>query len=208
MPAYKRIYTGTGDRGCTLLASGRRVPKHHPRIKMMAEIDMLIALVSSALNEASSVALETDQRVPIEYTVQLLRWLIRCLHWVCGLVAGAEDNKLAISKIEETVKLLEGIIDRYWQYAHARGFVLIAGSRLACQLNVSRAQCRRMENLLSELLVSSGQDESDLADPDFAELGEYLQKFFNRLADLLFAMALYYTCETTYINELPDKPPI
>ena len=36
-----KIYTRTGDAGETGLADGRRVPKSHPRIEAMGEIDTL-----------------------------------------------------------------------------------------------------------------------------------------------------------------------
>ena len=38
-----KVYTKTGDNGLTSLISGRRVPKHHIRIKAYGAIDELIA---------------------------------------------------------------------------------------------------------------------------------------------------------------------
>ena len=36
-----KIYTRTGDRGETGLADGRRVPKDHPRVEAIGELDSL-----------------------------------------------------------------------------------------------------------------------------------------------------------------------
>jgi len=40
-----KVYSKTGDSGITSLISGKRVPKHHIRIKAYGSIDELIALL-------------------------------------------------------------------------------------------------------------------------------------------------------------------
>ena len=46
-----KIYTRTGDAGQTGLADGRRVPKDHPRIEAIGEVDSLNSLLGVLLAE-------------------------------------------------------------------------------------------------------------------------------------------------------------
>lgn len=49
-----KIYTRTGDTGETGLGDGRRVPKDHPRIEAIGEVDTLnsqVGLLLAGLNE-------------------------------------------------------------------------------------------------------------------------------------------------------------
>jgi len=52
-----KIYTRTGDKGETGLGDGRRVPKDHPRIEAIGEVDSLnsqVGLLLAGLTEHSA----------------------------------------------------------------------------------------------------------------------------------------------------------
>ena len=51
-----RIYTRTGDKGETGLSSGRRVPKDHPRIEAIGEVDTLNSQLGLLLAELAESA--------------------------------------------------------------------------------------------------------------------------------------------------------
>ena len=51
-----KIYTRTGDKGETGLGDGRRVPKDHPRIEAIGEVDTLNSQLGLLLAGLSSTA--------------------------------------------------------------------------------------------------------------------------------------------------------
>jgi Uncharacterized conserved protein len=50
-----RIYTRGGDNGTTSLANGQRIPKYHPRIEALGDVDELNSLLGLLLAELDSV---------------------------------------------------------------------------------------------------------------------------------------------------------
>lgn len=66
-----KIYTRTGDKGETGLGDGRRVPKDHPRIEAIGEVDslnsqlgvLLAGLVEQGLDEVSAVLAPCQHRL-------------------------------------------------------------------------------------------------------------------------------------------------
>jgi len=78
---------------------------------------------------------------------------------------------------EADVEELERVIDRFWP-GPAGGFVLPSGSEAAAILHVARAVCRRAERALVRLVRERGANTK-------------LLLYFNRLGDLLYALAMY-----------------
>jgi len=66
-----KIYTRTGDKGETGLGDGRRVPKDHPRIEAIGEVDslnsqlglLLAGLAEQGLDEVSEVLAPCQHRL-------------------------------------------------------------------------------------------------------------------------------------------------
>ena len=101
-----KIYTRTGDVGETGLADGRRVPKDHPRIEAMGEVDSLNSLLGVLLAELD----EAQERHP--GLGELSEVLAPCQHRLFDLggeLAMPEYQALDAGEIAR----LEDAIDRW-----------------------------------------------------------------------------------------------
>jgi cob(I)alamin adenosyltransferase len=156
-----RIYTRGGDRGETSLGDGRRVPKTHPRVEAVGELDELNSVIGwAAALEGAPELLGRIQNELFDLGADL----------ATPETAGRERLRLS----EERVDHLERDCDA----ANAdleplKSFVLPGGSELAARLYLARAVCRRTER--SVLRVEG-------ASPLIAV-------YLNRLSDLLFILA-------------------
>lgn len=169
--AYRltKIYTKQGDQGKTHLANGERVPKNHPRIVAIGEVDMLNSQVGLLL---AMFGQESDN-----YQLQELKeQLTPCLHRlfdVGGELAMPEYH--AVNK--EHIEYLEQLIDTWnEQLAPLTDFILPTGSVVMAQTHVCRSQARSAERYCQALHQE---------DPLRTELMAYL----NRLSDLFFVCA-------------------
>lgn len=162
------MYTRKGDQGETSLFGPRRVSKDSPRVEAYGTVDELSSAIGLAVADCSGGRLRGELK-----KVQSLLF-----------VAGADlanpsssprgprishDDTLAIEKM--TDDLLERLprLDR---------FVLPGGTRLAAELHLARAICRRAERRV----VAAGRHEAMNAE---------LVPFFNRLSSYLFNAARY-----------------
>src|SRR5690606_357684 len=101
-----KIYTRTGDAGQTGLADGRRVPKDHPRIEAIGEVDSLNSLLGVLLAELD----EARARHP--GLAELIEVLTPCQHRLFDLggeLAMPEYQALDAAEIAR----LEEVIDRW-----------------------------------------------------------------------------------------------
>ena len=165
-----KIYTRTGDAGQTGLADGRRVPKDHPRIEAMGEVDSLNSLLGVLLAELD----EAQERHP--GLGELSEVLAPCQHRLFDLggeLAMPEYQALAAAEIAR----LEDAIDRWnEEVGPLENFILPGGSRLIAQAHLCRSAARAAERRCQTL---NGEEALR------AELLAYL----NRLSDLLFVAA-------------------
>jgi len=143
-----RIYTRQGDGGETRLASGRRVPKDSARLECCGTVDELNAFVGLASVSARELA-GRDERLR-----RLAAVLEHVQHELFDL------GSILASRPEAELPALGS-------------FVLPGGSRLAAELHVCRAVCRRAER---RAVALSRQEEVP------ADVCRYL----NRLGDALF----------------------
>lgn len=165
-----KIYTRTGDAGETGLADGRRVPKDHPRVEAMGEVDtlnsqlgLLLAEVAEALGHHPGLAEVGEVLAP-------------CQHRLFDLGGElAMPDYLALDARE--IARLESAID-HWnaELGPLRDFILPGGSRLIAQAHVCRSLARTAERRCQQL---------NAVEPLRPELLAYL----NRLSDLLFVAA-------------------
>lgn len=167
--AAMKLYTRQGDRGKTSLLGGARVLKTDPRIKACGAVDELqahLGLVRAMIREARLAGLVK--------TVQ--HHLLTAGAHLAATPTAAQ--KLTVRLTNDEVIWLEKSIDTLTA-AHGlpAGFVLPGDSVAAAAVHVARAVCRRCERIILMLPVST---------PD--PLGD-LRVYFNRLADLLFALA-------------------
>lgn len=165
-----RIYTRTGDAGHTGLADGRRVPKDHPRIEAIGEVDSLNSLLGVLLAELE----EARGRHP--GLAELIEVLTPCQHRLFDL-----GGELAMPEYQAVqaaeIARLEAVIDRWnEEVGPLENFILPGGSRLIAQAHLCRSAARAAERRCQTL---NGEE------PLRGELLAYL----NRMSDLLFVAA-------------------
>ena len=181
MVKLNKIYTKTGDKGTTGLASGDRVAKHNIRIEAYGTVDETNASLGLAL-----VALKQDD----PHYEQLSPMILRIQNDLFDLgadlatpeVEGATEPEYPPLRItQEQVERLESEIDLLNEELEPlRSFVLPGGTLVAANLHLARTISRRAERHMVEL--SQTQDEIVST--------EALQ-YINRLSDLLFVMSRY-----------------
>lgn len=165
-----KIYTRTGDKGETGLGDGRRVPKDHPRVEAIGEVDTLnsqVGLLLAGLTEQSALCPGLNELIEV---------LEPCQHRLFDLggeLAMPVYQALDIREIER----LEAAID-CWneELGPLENFILPGGSSLIAQAHVCRSLARSAERRCQELNAMEPLTGVGLA-------------YINRLSDLLFVAA-------------------
>ena len=157
-----QIATRTGDDGTTGLGDNTRVPKSHPRIAALGDVDELNSHIGLLLCE------------PLPQDVREL--LIDVQHQLFNL-----GGELSIPGFEllkpEAVAALDEALERYnAQLPRLQEFILPAGSRAASLAHVCRTVARRAERAV----VALGNEEAIKDAP---------RQYLNRLSDLMFVLA-------------------
>ncbi len=186
MVKLNKIYTKTGDKGTTGLASGDRVAKHNIRIASYGTVDETNAALGLAI-----IALEPSD----EKYDDLKAMILRIQNDLFDLGADLATPEIPPSTTEpapepeypplritaEQVTRLENEIDELNEELEPlRSFVLPGGTALAAYLHLARTVSRRAERLMVEL----SETENEIVST------EALQ-YINRLSDLLFVMSRY-----------------
>ena len=173
MVVLNRIYTKTGDKGDTGLATGERVSKTAVRVCAYGEVDETNACIGLVrLHTAGDAAL--DPR------------LARIQNELFDLGADlATPDRPGKPLAWEALRVTDGQVERLEADIDAlnadipplTSFVLPAGSPAATYLHLARTVCRRAERAAVALA----------AEPDEPVSAAAL-KYLNRLSDLLFVM--------------------
>jgi cob(I)alamin adenosyltransferase len=165
-----KIYTRTGDKGETGLGDGRRVPKDHPRIEAIGEVDTLnsqVGLLVAGLMEHS------EQTPGLNELIEVLEPCQHRLFDLGGELAMPEYQALNTAEIER----LEAAIDRWnEELGPLENFILPGGSSLIAQAHVCRSLARSAERRCQQLNALEPLAGVGLA-------------YINRLSDLLFVAA-------------------
>lgn len=165
-----KIYTRTGDTGETGLADGRRVPKDHPRIEAMGEVDSLNSQLGLLLAELE----EGQARWP--GLAEVSEVLAPCQHRLFDLggeLAMPQYQALDVVEVER----LEQTIDRWnLELGPLQDFILPGGSRLIALAHLCRSVARTAERRCQALHACEPVRGTCLA-------------YLNRLSDLLFVAA-------------------
>lgn len=165
-----KIYTRTGDSGETGLGDGRRVPKDHPRVEAIGEVDTLnsqLGLLLAQLNH------EVPQTPKLREVIEVLQ---PCQHRLFDL--GGELAMPAYQALTQgEVERLEAAID-LWneELGPLENFILPGGSPLIAQAHVCRSLARTAERRCQQLNALEPLEGVGLA-------------YINRLSDLLFVAA-------------------
>jgi cob(I)alamin adenosyltransferase len=160
-----RVTTKTGDRGTTVRIGGACVPKDHPAIQVLGDLDEL----NSALGVARAAGLPKtlDARVT-EIQIDL---------FVVGSDVLAPPDIEAPRVNQEMVARLEKWTDEYRRtLPPLQEFVLPGGTEAGARLHLARAICRRAERSLAAFLKTEAHS-------------DWLMPYVNRLSDTLFVMA-------------------
>jgi len=160
------MYTRRGDEGETSLFGPRRVGKDSPRIEAYGSIDELNSLLGVI------VAGCRDSKMSAELVS------VQKMLFVAGGDLAADDPKADVPRItHHHTLMLEAMTDRMLKtLPPIRNFILPGGSRLASEIQLARAVCRRSERRI----VEAGRSES---------INHELVPFFNRLSSYLFNLA-------------------
>jgi cob(I)alamin adenosyltransferase len=157
-----KIATRTGDAGETGLGDGSRVPKDHPRVAALGEVDELNSVVGLVLAE--------------EIPEEIRSALIAVQHDLLDLGGELSIPGHALLK-SERVAFLDSEIEKLNKpLAPLKEFILPGGSRAAAAAHLARTVCRRAERSV----VALGREET---------VGEPARQYLNRLSDLLFVAA-------------------
>ncbi|MDO8473161.1 MAG: cob(I)yrinic acid a,c-diamide adenosyltransferase [Dehalococcoidia bacterium] len=168
-----KTFNKRGDHGETSLLYGVRVPKNDPRCEAYGTVDEVV----SALGLARCYC----KRVPADTLLDLQRGLFK----VGAELATPPEHyhKLVASGGTITPEMADGlekqIVDLECKVEMPRAFILPGAVPGAAALDLSRAVVRRAERRVVDL-VQSGEVKN-------AEV----ERFLNRLADLLFTLARY-----------------
>ena len=157
-----KIATRTGDGGETGLGDGSRVPKDHPRVGALGEVDELNSVLGLILAE--------------DIPEELRSVLVAVQHDLLDLGGELSIPGHALLKAER-VEFLDGEIEKLNKtLAPLKEFILPGGSRTAATAHLARTVCRRAERSV----VALGRKE---------RVSEPARQYLNRLSDLLFIAA-------------------
>jgi cob(I)alamin adenosyltransferase len=165
-----KIYTRTGDAGQTGLGDGRRVPKDHPRVEAIGEVDTLnsqLGLLLAGLAEQLSTHPALSEVVAV---------LAPCQHRLFDL--GGELAMPVYQALDQAeIDRLETAIDRWnEELGPLENFILPGGSALIAQAHMCRSLARTAERRCQQL---------NAIEP----LTGFALAYINRLSDLLFVAA-------------------
>ncbi len=163
-----RIYTRTGDKGKTALASGTRVPKYHPRLEAYGSVDEL----NSHLGLLGS-------EVPDPLAKKLLIRIQNRVFSISSHLAVDDPHMAArLPTIKESdIRELELDIDRMLDVLPPlKNFIIPGGHPLVAQCHIARTVCRRVERIMVHLAEEIQMDINMLI-------------YINRLSDYLFVLA-------------------
>lgn len=186
------IYTRTGDRGETGLFSGDRLSKAHAIFDALGDVDELNCKLAGV-----RLALLDDADDEFEETVREIQ--SRLLD-IGSSLATPRDRTLSRTKLSRThfdschVDWLETFIDRLEpRVPRLNSFILPSGGKRAVAFHEARAIARRAERH-----VIRAAEHFALEDP--------VLQFLNRLSDLFFLCARYYSLADGYVEHRYRKP--
>ena len=171
MSKYK-LYTKTGDDGTTGLFSGKRVSKHHVRIKAYGTVDELNAWIGLIRND--EIAAETNS-----FLIMIQKELMVIASQL------ADDTSEKTGKLRgkivpitfKNVTEIESEIDKINnELPELKNFIIPGGHFLISYTHLARCTCRRAERFITEL-------------KDEEEVSSVIIAYINRLSDYLFILA-------------------
>ena len=168
MVKLNKIYTKTGDKGTTSLASGKRVAKDHYRIKAYGTVDELNSILGIIRVKASAQVKKIVSDIQND------------LFDLGADLATPEQKKYKFTPLRITkkqVNRIEKLIDQYnKKLGTLNSFILPGGSESASFLHNARTVARRAE---TETVALSKKE----------KINKEALRYINRLSDLLFVLS-------------------
>ena len=169
-----KIYTKSGDKGKTSLATGQRVNKSDVRLEAYGTADELNSFVgwlrSRVICSKEGWSIAVDEQ---------LGWVQNRLFDLGAILAGAN-----MSLAEGAVGQLEDWIDEMQvDLPELRAFILPGGSEVVALCHVCRTVARRLERCMVGMLQDAKKEERMVDDE--------VMKFVNRLSDYYFVLARF-----------------
>lgn len=159
------IYTKTGDKGETSLASGQRVPKTDARIEAYGTVDELNSWIGLMRAGIQSTDRFTD-RIQTE-----LEWIQNRLFNLGAELSDAPGEWITDADVKQLEAWIDAMVN---ETPKQHAFILPAGSEGVCRAHVCRTVCRRAERRMIE-----------------AKASETALQFINRLSDYFFVFSRY-----------------
>ena len=165
-----KVYTKRGDKGETDLLGGSAARKDSLKVESYGCIDETSSFIGLA-------RYYTKNKVIKERLKEIQNKLLVLGGFLASDDKGKEMMKDQIK--EEDIKLLEGYIDEYNQkLPPLTHFILPGDDEVAAYFHVARTVVRRAERRIVSLAAQE-------------DLNPLIQKYVNRLSDLMFVLARY-----------------
>lgn len=160
------VYTGYGDKGMTDLSHTKNISKSDDRICLMGSVEELMSHIGLV-------------RVLVD-DVDVVRMLEKILETLKKIIDGVSDPYNREFKVsEDRTELLEEEIGRMKEIFSGERLPILPGdSRVAAEVDVTRAVARRAERELALVSVKFGSDTG-------------AKKYMNRLSDYFYVLARY-----------------
>ena len=170
-----KIYTRTGDKGCTALIGGERVSKSHLRLECYGTLDELNAFTGKLKVLCADNKKEEFQKIAAE--LENIQSLLFNAGTALATPPGAEwANMPCITG--EHVKELETLIDKMnGPLEPLKAFAIPGSNSINAEAHICRTVCRRAERILCKA------KENGIAVNDFA------LAYINRLSDYFFVLS-------------------
>lgn len=160
------VFTGYGDKGMTDLSHTKNVSKSDDRICLMGSVEELVSHIGLVR------VLISDGDV-----VRMLEKISETLKKIMDGVSDPYNREFKIS--EDRTELLEEEIGRMKEIFSGERLPILPGdSRVAAEIDVTRAVARRAERELALVSVKFGSDTG-------------AKKYMNRLSDYFYVLARY-----------------
>ena len=160
------VYTGYGDKGMTDLSHTKNVSKSDDRVCLMGSVEELVShigLVRVLIDDGD--------------VVRMLEKISETLKKIIDGVSDPYNREFKVS--EDRTELLEEEIGRMKEIFSGERLPILPGdSRVAAEIDVTRAVARRAERELALVSVKFGSDTG-------------AKKYMNRLSDYFYVLARY-----------------
>jgi cob(I)alamin adenosyltransferase len=173
-----KITTKTGDAGTTGLGDGSRVPKGHPRIAAMGDVDELNCVVGLLLTEAMPTHLH-EALTDVQHDLFDLGGELSIPGYFAIKDAHVERLEALTESLNADLPML-------------KDFILPGGSRASVYAHLARTVCRRAERSL----VHAAQSE---------KISEHSRIYLNRLSDMAFVLSRVLNREAGQRDVLWEK---